>query len=271
MWLFPPQNRKGGAMSFLEFWGSALRQSFGVGWVVFGIVSTFMPAVIVLTQKYYAYAASLPWVQKIAENQVEFQTGFAALAVVVYCVYAPFKLYKKRDAEIAREKQENKSLAEQVENLFSEKKRLQENNQLAALLKRQLDGTQKGSLSNRATLLAADIQKLVHDYLRQSALSLSPLVRKQELTKEEARAEWGEQTLRLISQSQDLSETFMRRDAPRLLTIAEEFRANGLTDEQLEKWLKHPGANPVKLERIALSLSHLAIKMEEIERVKPLS
>jgi hypothetical protein len=76
---------KGGTIvpmfGFFKFWGRAIRSAFAVGWLVFGAVSTLLPAVTSLTQKHWQALASIGWVKWISDNQAESQCYFAALVL----------------------------------------------------------------------------------------------------------------------------------------------------------------------------------------------
>lgn len=80
--------------SFLSFWGASLKESFSVGWIVFGVLSTAMPAIITLIQRHLPQDAAIVWVKWISNNQAEIQVCIALLVLAVYLAYAPYKFYK---------------------------------------------------------------------------------------------------------------------------------------------------------------------------------
>ena len=91
-------------MQFLKFWWEAIWASLSFGWVVFGIVSTAMPALFALLVRYWTAAANVTWIKWSADHQTELHVGIAALFVVVYLVYAPYRLYSREyTARIAAE------------------------------------------------------------------------------------------------------------------------------------------------------------------------
>lgn len=101
-------------MSFLRFWGEAISQSFGVGWLVFGTVSTAMPALIALLIRYCPPAANVRWINWSADHQTELHVAIATLCVVIYLVYAPYRLYRtERVARVAAQT-ENHQLRDQL-------------------------------------------------------------------------------------------------------------------------------------------------------------
>jgi hypothetical protein len=121
-------------MSFLKFWGEAISQSFGVGWVVFGAVSTAMPALIALLLRYVPATANVRWINWTADHQAELHVGIAALCVAIYLVYAPYKLYKvERNAKTAAQ-HESQTLRDQL-NAMSPTAQTAEIGRLQSILK----------------------------------------------------------------------------------------------------------------------------------------
>jgi hypothetical protein len=88
-------------VAFLKFWYTAIRETLVFGWVVFGAMSTLLPAVISLIQKHSPTVAAIPLIKWVAENQVEIQVSIAALFLVPYLLYAPYRLYKEQGKELA--------------------------------------------------------------------------------------------------------------------------------------------------------------------------
>ena len=85
---------------FFKFWGRAIWSAFAVGWAVFGVVSTLLPAMISLAQKHWPAAASIPWIKFVSDNQAEIQCCIAALFIVPYLLYAPYRLYKEQGKKL---------------------------------------------------------------------------------------------------------------------------------------------------------------------------
>jgi len=91
-------------MQFLKFWGEAIWASLSFGWVVFGIVSTAMPALFALVVRYWPSAANVSWIKWSAEHQSELHVGFAVIFIAIYLIYAPYRLYsREHTARIAAE------------------------------------------------------------------------------------------------------------------------------------------------------------------------
>jgi hypothetical protein len=112
---------KGGSIArmfgFIKFWGRAIGTAFAVGWLVFGAVSTLLPWMISLTQKYWPATASITWVKFVADNQAEIQFCIAALFIVSYLSYAPYRLYKEQGEELSDLKGHSNSQREIAERL----------------------------------------------------------------------------------------------------------------------------------------------------------
>jgi hypothetical protein len=89
---------------FFGFWGRALWHSFSFGWIVFGAMSTLMPAVIALTQKWIPSWAGIGWMKWISNYQVELQVGIALVFAITYLVYAPYRLHKQVSDELTKTK-----------------------------------------------------------------------------------------------------------------------------------------------------------------------
>lgn len=82
-------------MSFLRFWGEAISQSFGVGWIVLGGISTAMPVVFHFIGKYWPASLEVSWLKWCVDHQNELHVAVAAAFVVIYLCYAPFQLYSR--------------------------------------------------------------------------------------------------------------------------------------------------------------------------------
>jgi hypothetical protein len=82
-------------MGFLQFWLESLKRSFTLGWFVFGVVSTAMPAAITLIQHWYPALAAHQFFKSVSEYQAEIQVAIALVVLASYAAYAPFRLYKE--------------------------------------------------------------------------------------------------------------------------------------------------------------------------------
>jgi hypothetical protein len=85
-------------MQFLRFCGEAIRESFSFGWLVFGIVSTAMPALFALILRYWPSTANVSWIKWAAEHQSELHLTIAAIFFAIYLLYAPYQLYNREHA-----------------------------------------------------------------------------------------------------------------------------------------------------------------------------
>jgi hypothetical protein len=95
-------------MQFLKFWGEAIWASLSYGWVVFGIVSTAMPALFALIVRYWPPAENIGWIRWSVDHQAELHVAIAVIFIAMYLIYAPYRLYnRERTARIAAE--QNKS------------------------------------------------------------------------------------------------------------------------------------------------------------------
>jgi hypothetical protein len=91
-------------MQFLKFWWEALWASLTFGWVVFGIVSTGLPAAFTLLIRYSPKAGNVDWIRWSADHQTELHVSVAAIFVLAYFFYAPYKVYKREhSARVAAE------------------------------------------------------------------------------------------------------------------------------------------------------------------------
>ena len=91
-------------MQFVKLWWESVCASFGFGWIVFGAVSTAMPAIFYLLVRYWPGAANITWVKWSADHQSELHVGIAILCVIVYFIYAPYSLsIRDRSARIEAE------------------------------------------------------------------------------------------------------------------------------------------------------------------------
>lgn len=209
--------------------------------------------------------------------------GVASMFIIFMLLFAfnlfiatPKKMYdelaRKPSQEIADRDEEIRRQKERIGSLEQTNKQLEQNNQLAELLRHQIEATKKGSLSNRANSLAAEILTAVeeasaelHRVMDEYRASLPPFTSS---TKEEREAAWRDGDNKISAQYEKISRTFTQRHIPRIIAVAEEFRANGLTDPKLDKWLEHPhmAAFSITFRDLSVSLSILAIKMEEKEK-----
>ena len=104
-------------VAFLKFWYTAIRETLVFGWVVFGAMSTLLPAVVSLIQKHSPTVAAIPLIKWVAENQVEIQVCIAALFLVPYLLYAPYRLYKEQGRKLSDLKGQSNSQREIAERL----------------------------------------------------------------------------------------------------------------------------------------------------------
>lgn len=257
-------------MSFLRFWLSALSESFGVGWVVFGIVSTVIPVAVSLLEKYWPWAASFTWVKWSAAHQNELHLAIALLVVLIYLGYAPYQLYKKRDADITATNSENADLKSRVEGLDKEVRRLEENNQLASFLKQQVGLSRQGSLQSRANILAEELLQFGEEKNAASTRRTYEMHDRVRLAVDKATADaiWQEDTQRLLTEMQEASRIFNQKYTARIVVLADEFRSRGFTDEKLERWVEHPHTAALQhtLIEIATALSKMAIQLDNQEK-----
>jgi hypothetical protein len=86
---------------FLKFWRKAAWSAFRFGWFVFAAVSTVFPVVISLSQKLWPTLADIPWIRYVADNQVEIQLCIAAVFLVSYLSYAPYRIYREQGKELS--------------------------------------------------------------------------------------------------------------------------------------------------------------------------
>jgi hypothetical protein len=82
-------------MQFLKFWGEAIWESLSVGWLVFGIVSTALPALFTLIVRYWPNAAKVNWIKWTADHQSELHVAIALIVIAIYLIYSPYKLYNR--------------------------------------------------------------------------------------------------------------------------------------------------------------------------------
>ncbi len=104
-------------VAFLKFWYTAIRETLVFGWVVFGAMSTLLPAVVSLIQKHSPTVATIPLIKWVAENQVELQAGIAALFLIPYLLYAPYRLYKEQGRKLSDLKGQSNNRREIAERL----------------------------------------------------------------------------------------------------------------------------------------------------------
>ena len=77
------------------------------GWIVFGVVSTALPALFTFIVRYWPKGAEISWVKLAADHQSELHVAIAGLFIVIYLVYVPYRLYNRE--HIARLAAEQKS------------------------------------------------------------------------------------------------------------------------------------------------------------------
>jgi hypothetical protein len=85
-------------MQSLKFWGGAFWESLTVGWVVFGIVSTAMPALFTLIVRYWPKAGGVAWIKWASDHQSELHVALALLCVLLYSLYVPYRLFNREHA-----------------------------------------------------------------------------------------------------------------------------------------------------------------------------
>jgi hypothetical protein len=103
-------------MGFFRFWGESLKRCFSLGWLIFGIVSTAMPAGITLIQHWFFALANVPLFKTVSEYQAEIQVGIALIFLASYLAYAPFRLYKEANDDVTiriRDAEQNVEKSEQ--------------------------------------------------------------------------------------------------------------------------------------------------------------
>src|SRR5439155_23959273 len=86
--------KKTSVKSFLSFWRQSLKESFNVGWAVFGILGTAMPAAITFLQRHYPTTVSGAFAKWVVENQVEIQLCIGGAFLLAYLTKSPYKHYK---------------------------------------------------------------------------------------------------------------------------------------------------------------------------------
>lgn len=67
-------------------------------------MSTAIPAIIAWIQKRNAQLATVEWMKWVSENQLELQVGIAAVAILAWLAYAPYKLFRESRADLEKEK-----------------------------------------------------------------------------------------------------------------------------------------------------------------------
>lgn len=95
----------------------SFKRSFSRGWLLFGTLGTFMPDLIVLIQRYgrsaSEQASSIGWV---ADYQSELRVGIAVIVIILYLIYAPYRIQKDKLksalGDISKAKFQLKELAE---------------------------------------------------------------------------------------------------------------------------------------------------------------
>jgi hypothetical protein len=85
---------------FLVFWSHALKEAFSFGWVVFGVMANIIPTVVTLIHHRIPSLETIQWMRWASDNQAECQLSVAALCIISYLAYAPYRLYAKVDARI---------------------------------------------------------------------------------------------------------------------------------------------------------------------------
>src|ERR1700719_2255024 len=76
---------------------------------------------------------------------------------------SPYLLYKQRGSDVTARDREIRNLNGEIDKLRGINKQLEQNNQLAQLLERQINAAKKGSLSSRANLVVQEIVKFESD------------------------------------------------------------------------------------------------------------
>ena len=104
-------------LDFIKFWGLSLRSALRRVWVVFAIMSTLLPSAISLIQRHSPTLAVIPLIKWVAENQAEIQICIAALFLIPYLLYAPYRLYDEQGKELSDLKSRSNSQREIAERL----------------------------------------------------------------------------------------------------------------------------------------------------------
>ena len=104
-------------LDFIKFWGRSLWSALRGGWVVFATMSTLLPVVISLIQRHSPTLAAIPLIKWVAENQAEIQIWIAALFLIPYLLYAPYRFYKEQGKELSDLKSQTNSQREIAERL----------------------------------------------------------------------------------------------------------------------------------------------------------
>jgi hypothetical protein len=91
------ENRKAidNLKDFSAFWWRAVRQAFNFSWLAFGVISNVLPTAIATLQHRLPSFTAIPWMKWVSNNQAEIQIGFFCLSLLLYLVYAPYRLYQK--------------------------------------------------------------------------------------------------------------------------------------------------------------------------------
>jgi hypothetical protein len=81
---------------FLRFWRLAVTEAASVGWAVFGVVSTVLPDVVAVIHKFLPNIEVFGFVQWVINHQVRARLIAATIAVTVYLLYAPYRMYREQ-------------------------------------------------------------------------------------------------------------------------------------------------------------------------------
>jgi hypothetical protein len=88
-------------VAFFKFWYFAIRETLSRGWAVIGAVSTLLPILLWLIQKVWPALAAIPLIKWVADNQAEIAIAIAALFLIPYLLYAPYRLYREQGKELS--------------------------------------------------------------------------------------------------------------------------------------------------------------------------
>jgi hypothetical protein len=221
-----------------------------------GVVTSVILAIILIThpEKQQSVTAVLSKILVL----------FLVIVFLTRLASSPYLVYRSRDHE----------LTERDNTIKEQKKRIVElelNDDLGKFLKQQVAASQKGSLSHRATLLAQNLFEFVQQYEQDSYHDTTEQMAKPKPpTDEEGSVEFWKNAQKMTQKYSEFSKTFLQKCDGRVSAIADEFKDNGLTDPELDKYLSDPyraaGALTFTIKNVAGALTRLAIKMEDKER-----
>jgi amino acid transporter len=258
----------------MPYFREVAEKAFGTTWdLVFE--RSILSAIIGLTI-FAATVLLLKRRRKGEEAKLRLQEWFEA-AVITACVFlviwaANFLVFTpKKLVEQARSERDTKARDKDTEinRLKGENERLKQSDRLGAFLEHEAERSRKGSLSNRATILAKEISDAMTDQ-RKKEDDLRGEERIQMLGTDDALRQrvWNEMSQKQTRSFEGFEQMFNQRFTPRILIIVEELKANDLTDPYLDQWVQHPntGAYTYTLTELSVALSKLALKMEEKEK-----